>query len=498
MSEQLNTTIIEHNIPDDCVGLISEAGYKVLKDNRMIIEILPSDYCPRLPRSSFAALYSQVPNIDEKDGRKLGGGYTTIRVGELGETLQQTAAAVLARKECQIEDTHYWAVYLQELAIPNEKGLTKVFTYDPNGNAFAGFGYRDIKDIGSENIKVREQQIESELLEDLYLTELWLNNKMVEVVLRDADSGLLITNYKGIKIKNGIDNKLIRSGHIYAENYRQRVDYESKKAEHTLKVNTIPEQYQPLLSRETERLLAERDIVIKVSDEPSYFWIGGHCDKLFAVEAFYPSRLWFSSSSRSGLVGNIERDDIKASVHDTAVGLMAKMGGNADTMSYWVIYYHETKTPYRNGYTKMYTTDVEELPAGGGHLAGIAISYNYGITPMKADASDRYAASQKARVEKLEAMSEVERSKEIEAWWTGELNLIKQSLVSAERKINENLLSVSFRDRQTSDSLGGFGFDAYPKEAIAFNNKLQMALKAHDDEADVDAAELAQYLSTAV
>ena len=494
-----NLKVITHNIPDDCIAFISEQAWAVLNDNNMIIDIQPSDYCNRIQRSSFAAIYEQVPFIDEKNGKNGFGRYTNIRDDERKETFDGTAQAVLGRMDYDLSKTYYWAIYLQELDQPNKDGLTKVFTYKAEGNELAGFGYREYESDRTpiENTMQWETKVRNELLEDLYLITLWLNKKMVKVKLRDADDGLLIAEYLAIKIPNGIDGRLIRVGHTCAKNYRNRDDYEEKRAEHRAGGHVIPSHCPNLLSNENEIALNERGIIIKAKELASYYWLGGDSDKFFSVEAYYPSKQWFKDYDSNSFVGEINPEDIGATDRDTAMNLIARMGADPKDVSWWAVYYYEAETPFRFGHTKMYTTDVNELPESGGYLAGMAISYNHGISPVKESDSEDLIAARADKVSQLDALNADDRAAQLADWRSGELETLNRCLISAESRLNQDLLSVGFYDADTSDIINGFGSELYPKAAEDFNDQLREALLDFDQREVRQIEEVKAYLATA-
>lgn len=259
---------LTHNIPDDCQHLIRDKGWQALEDNNLLMDIAPSDYCTRLYRSSFAAVYEQIPFIDEKSSD---GDYTNIRDDEYGDTHTDTIKTVLARLNKDPEQTFYWSVFLHELDAPNHKGLTKVLTnnaddYEGSGK-FAGFGWRDLAGADSSNLVEWQESVKADLLRELIPLVYWLNKKSVLVKLRDADDGLLVMQYQGFKIKNGLDGMLIMTGAKAAEKHRNSSHLKQKQAELASKTHIIPEQLKYLLSDEVREKLAARNTVIKIIED---------------------------------------------------------------------------------------------------------------------------------------------------------------------------------------------------------------------------------------
>jgi hypothetical protein len=258
-----------HNIPDDCKPLIRDKGWQALEDNNLLMDIEPSDYCSRLYRSSFAVIYEQIPFIDEKSND---GDYTNIRDDEYGDTNTETIKTVLTRLNKDPEQVFYWSVFLHELETPNEKGLTKVLTsnaddFKVGSGKFAGFGWCDLGDADGANFAEWKESVKADLLRELIPLIYWLNKKAVSVKLRDADDGLLVMQYQGFKIKNGLDGKLLMSGAKAAQNHRNSSQLKQKQAELTSKTHIIPEHLKNLLSDEVREKLTARNTVIKIHEQ---------------------------------------------------------------------------------------------------------------------------------------------------------------------------------------------------------------------------------------
>lgn len=505
MSEHTKTTAkLTNNIPDDCVDLISEKGYAILKDNNMILDVEPSRFAMRLHNGNFAAVYDQVRLLDEKRSRGGIGGYTNIRANEFGETLDETAAAVLTRLGYDPKTVHYWAVYLHELDEPNEAECTKVFTNNPNdfkegSGVFAGFGYSELEQAKKYELELGDwkEKAEADLLLALTAITYWINNKVMFMKLRDADNGLLIGEYEAIKTKKGgFEHRLLRSGNDYAKRYYESADRDRRIAELEVGSHVIPVPYQGMLSPVTAAALAERGIIIKIDTSPRECRIAHTFDKFFSVPeycAFKPHRTYKDTSGYTDVISN---EDFGSSVDDTAANLIKRMGVNPSEVSYWAVYLYETDQPQKWGHTKIYTTDASELPESGGHLAGIAIKYNHDLTPLEGDSNAHVELRRAKKVAALDAMSEEEKAEALEAWRDDTLSRLKASLEDAEIHLNGKLFWVEFCEAKYGDRIYGVcDYDHYVAgDYEGLNSRIMAAIESFDKLGEaVDAEVEAKY-----
>ena len=490
MKDQTTTTKrFVNTMPDDCKPLMTERALGILNDINMVINVVPTPWPSRLYSGSFAAVYDQIPFLDERTSNNGEGNYTNIKTTEFGASLDETAANVFSRLGIDINETHYWGVYLHKLDEPNEDELTKVFSNNANDykgeGVFAGIGYREIKHVKNEDPTEWKVHAENELLTSLRGINYWLDDKMLFVKIRDADSGLLLGEYDALKTKKGgFDHRLVRAGDHYVK-MRQSPDYAEKLADLSTGTHVIPDVYQHLLSDETKAMLAERGIVIKVREAASNGFIGGSSDKFFGVKENYPPA---NSNSLENNYDVIRDEDFGESIEDIANNLMARMDADPSQMTYFAVYMYETTESHVWNHTKIYTTDVTEIPDSGGVLVGIAIYYNHHLTPFVEGEKEYVERNRGLKRAKLASMTDEERSEYLTDWREKMLGVLNYSLVNAEIYINDKLLKINYRDAKTGDTIYGLGGNYYLKDTKNFNAQIKRAFESLDNEIALELA----------
>ena len=114
MTDQTTTTKrFVNTMPDDCKPLMTEKVLGILDDINMVINVVPAPWPSRLYSGSFAAVYDQIPFLDEKTSNNGEGNYTNIKTTEFGASLDETAANVFSRLGIDINETHYRGVHLR-------------------------------------------------------------------------------------------------------------------------------------------------------------------------------------------------------------------------------------------------------------------------------------------------------------------------------------------------------------------------------------------------
>lgn len=498
MSEQ-NVQTHPHIMPDDCKALMSEAGYAVLADANLAIDIQQSVEYMRTYRMPFAAVYDQIPVINERVGIQSSGAYTCIKDDEFGATDDETAKATLARLGVDLADAQYWLVYLTELDAPNEEGLTKVFTLSTNGlpadkTHFAGFGWKLTSELEVEGLDPAEQ--ETEVLENLNGIELWLNDMIVAVTLRDADDGMYLNYYEALKRKGAIDSRLISHGKERVESLRSKRDYQQKKAEFQTKTHVIPDEYQHLVSDESKALLAEQGLLIKISKLPQHPHILSQV-KWFGLAEDFPSNEWMAEHGETTRFIDIRDEDMGTTNDETASNLMAHVGGDLSTMSYWVVYAYKTNAAHKWDHTKFYTTDKAELPDGVGKLVGICTAYHYGIEPQTEGEDNRTTINRENHEAHIALMTDDDKAAFLSGWQSSMRNRINNSLEGIEVWANGKLVQVAFHRADNGDYLYGYPSAPYKNtDATEFNAQLQAAVRKRMSEVSNSEANARALLKT--
>lgn len=487
-TKQNNTTQLSNNIPNDCIELLSEEGWDILNRNNIIMDVKPSNNPMRLYNGNFASVYEQVPFIDEKEEGFFGGGaFTNIRNDEYRDTINETAKTVLTRLGLNLADTYYWAVYLHELDAPNDQELTKVFSNSPDDHKgegrFAGIGWHALKD--SDTDPSWETTIKDNLLASLFPISLWLNKKVMHITIRDADTGLMIMDYETFNTKTGGFNfKLKQIVENYVKRFRARENYDQLIATQMAGTHILPAEHQDILTDSTKALLAERGLLIRVSEPSRDFYIGARCDKFFGVARYFPK-----AQTKSEAFKNVKYEDISEeiinrnnTIDGIAVELMNSMDGDMSNMSYWPVYVYENKeATHEWGHSKFYTTDLNELPVSGGNLVGIGLKYNHGILPDSMITED-YQRDQKQHViDKLALLSDEEKSQSLLEWQEMERDFLAKSLVDAETSLNNKVFYVGFREAATGDVIYSYDKTGYLKDKTAFNAKIQAEIIRVDE-----------------
>lgn len=466
-----------HIMPEDCKALMSEEGYAVLEANNLAIDIQQSVTFMRTYQFPFAAVYDQIPLLQERDNYSGKGAYTCIKDAEFGATDDETAQNTLTRLGLDLAEVQYWLVYLTELAEPNEDGVTKIFTLDTNNlpaerTHFAGFGWQYKSVVEAENLKGINQ--EKELIRELGGIMYWLNDMILGVTLRDADDGMYLIYYEALRRKGALDSRVRKHGKSHAESVRSRSDYAQKKREFNSKTHVIPDKYQHLVSDESRAELAREGLLIKIKDLPinSHLNTGG--SKTFGVQGYYPSEQWVVDHHNSSDYTIIDEQYLEASVEDTAKKLMATMGGDLNTMSYCPVYQYEGDEPNEYGHTKLYTTNLDDFVTDAGTLAAIVVSYDLGITPLSEN--ERAVATAARHANHL--LPDTEKQAALESWQKKFHEQVKHSLFEIETWANGTLIDVAFHSADTGDYLYGYRSKPYKNtDADAFNAQLQVAIK---------------------
>ena len=485
-TKQNNTTRLSHNIPEDCIGLILEESWDILNRNNIIMDVKPSNDPMRLYNGNFASVYEQVPFIDEK--KEHDGVFTNIRNDEYGDTIDETAKTVLTRLGVNLADTYYWAVYLHELDAPNDQELTKVFSNSPDDHKgegkFAGIGWHALKDDSIDPTWATETK--DNLLTALFPITLWLNKKVMHVIIRDANTGLKIVDYEAFNTEAGGFNFKLKQIIVgtYVKRFRARENYDQLIATQMAGTHILPTEHQDILTDSTKALLAERGLLIRVSEPPKDFDFGARCDKFFGVARYFPK-----AQTKSEAFKNVKYEDISEEILDRnntidgiAVELMNSMDGDMSNMSYWPVYVYEDKeAAHEWGHSKFYTTDINKLPVSGGNLVGIGLKYNHGILPDSMITED-YQRDQKQHViDKLALLSDEEKSQSLLEWQEMKRDFLAKSLVDAETNLNNKVLYVGFRDAATGDAIYSYAKTGYLKDKTAFNAKIQAEISRVDE-----------------
>lgn len=499
----MTTSTLENVTPAHYAHLISDKGREVLAANNLTVHIEPEQECARINNFPFASIFEQIPNPYEyDDGRANGQTYTLIKADEVSSDDDETVKKVLARLGCDLADTHYWKAYAYELAAPNKKGLTKLLTInkddipeDAVNVNFAGFGYRSIKkvDRNPESFAAWELEENGRLTNCLYPVSLWLNDKMMTVTVRDGDDGMYITEYNCGSDIPKVDRRLIATGEKWANSYRSGSEYPRKKAEHKAATHILPTGLDDLLSDETLALLADEGLRVEVTELPRARDINVYlCDKLFVVKELYPQ--FDDSKGSDGRIVAMTQEDFGATLEDTANKLMASMGGDSSTMSYWAVYRYETDVPNQWGHTVIYTTDINDFEPSCGALAGISITYNLYMTPVRPN-EPKWQTRQRVECKNLWASYTPEqRQSELLGWQSRQLESLNNSLFNMECLVNKKLLEVHFYHVQNSDWLVSISGELYQKDAELFNAKIQAVMADRKDKQDNYQVHLKEYL----
>lgn len=463
-----------HNILEDCRHLISDESLALLAEHEVAIDIKQARNCWRIYNFPFAGVFEYFPIQFDNGGKSNGITYNRIRDVELNKSVHDTAKIVLARLGHDVAHTHYWPVYLYELDTPDEQGRTKIYTTNINdfpegaGN-FAGFGYKDKR---FNNPDLQEEWLveqEAALMKALHTVEIWINNMAVEITFRDANDGMFIEcGGECAKFENPLNFRIRTRVAEAAARYRARSDYKKLKADRKATTHVIPEEYQHLVSDETKALLDEHSILIKVSELPRQ--CGVWCPFIFAgVQEFYPRNEWAWSKESPYFYSDIQDSEFGDSVDETAMAVMARLGGDLSTMSYWPVYLYESDQPSELGHTLLYTIDVRDLPADGGNLAGIAFRYKHDLTPEHRDGSNPRPHLTSLQ-EKMAVMSADEKKVLDDEWEEDAMMSLERSLIDVELWLNAKFLTVSYHNIVNGDLINTCEF--YEKSATPFNAKI--------------------------
>lgn len=475
-----------HIMPDDCKPLMSEEGYAALAQANIAIDIQQSVDYMRTYQFPFAAVYDQIPVLDERENYRGMGGYTCIKDDEFGATDDETAHNTLTRMGCKLADTQYWLVYLTELDAPNEDGATKIFTLNSGGlpagkTHFVGFGWKPKATVEAESLQDLNQ--ESELIRELNGIMYWLNDMIVGVTLRDADDGMYLIYYEAIKRKGAIDKRAIKFGKKYADSIRNSKNYPQLKAEFQSKTHVIPDKYQHLVSEQSKVILAEQGLFIKVSDLPKNCHLTFNT-KVFGIEGYYPSVQWVKEHGNSACdYAVIAEEDCESTIKKTAEKLMLSMGGDLTTMSYCPIYKYDSDEANKWDHTKIYTVNINDFSAEKGSFAGLAIAYNHDIKPFQDDEPKQTTAARRTHEVNLEAMSGGQKVVLLKNWRDTLRERVRNSLFEIEAWANGTLVDVAFHRADNGDLLYGYDRSPYKNtDVAAFNNQLQTVIQKKVDD----------------
>lgn len=496
------TTQTKHTniIPDRYKHVISQRGHEVLEANRLIVEIDPIEDCPVIHHFPFAGIFQHIPQCYDYSTEKNNPiKMTLIKADEIGATDDDTVKLVLTRLGCDLADTHYWKVYAYELATPNKKGLTKLFTTNPldvpasaGGYHFAGFGYRDTKKVEPEQFDAWVIEQDERLMGCLYPIALYVNELLVSITIRDADDGMYIAQERGGADITPNDRRLIARGEELAKSYREGSQYSRLKAEQAAKAHILPDGFENLLSDSTKALLADRGLRVNVFELPQTNGYGGYLfDGLFTVDGHYLVEDGMPASKQRAVIRD---EDFGATLAETAQNLMARMEQGEEGMSYWAIYEYETETPNKYGHTTIYTTDITDAPEGKEKLAGIAINYNFDAAPTPDVEKDWQTKQRVARKNRLAGYTPDEKEVELAEWRERHLSSLKDSVFNAEVFVNKKLLDVDFIQISNGDRLVTCSYEPYSKNASEFNKQVQAAITNPNNIEDICAARLKDYL----
>lgn len=461
-------------IPDGYQHLISKKAHEALEANNLVVEVRPVGRFPAIEDFPFASILEYMPNPNEhlaNNGSSQT--HTVIKANEIGATDDDTVKNVLARLGHNIADTNYWKVYAYELDTPDESGFTRILTTNisnvptnTSGCHFAGFGYKDI------NAKQLEwdwyqQKILPALLNPILL---WVNNKFPEIIIRDADSGMYVAELQGVTPMT-CDISILAEAKTWKERYQYAV------AVHESGVHVMPTGYENILSNETKAMLADKELQITVSELQRPRDIGAHlCDKFFAVAKTNLTYQWTDDPKESKRHTAIRDEDFGDTPDETAKNLMARMDGDAENMSYWVVYCYLSAEPNEWGHIALYTTDTNELPEHGWYLAGIAISYNFHITPTSANEEEWEIRQRQTRSKHIAALSDEEKARALKVWQSDQLSRLNKAVFERECWANKKLFEVQFsRDDGESLLANNLG-TLYKKDTESFNAEIQAAI----------------------
>lgn len=475
---------IQHTIPDDCKPLMSEAAYAALEASNLVIDIgQPVDFMLtyRLP---FAAVYDQIPMINERDDHRNVRDYTCIRDNEFGESDDETAQNVLAR--LGHSGANYWLVYVCELDEPNEDGLTKFFTLNTDGFDagkvhFAGFSWKLAEQVEADEMRADEQELE--VLENLRGIEYWLNDMILGVTLRDADDGMYLVYYEALKKQGYLDKSAIHRSAKYAKDSRGRKDYQKRKAEYNTKTHVIPEKYEQLVSDESKAILAEQGLLIKVQDMPRNCYLTNRA-RVFGVDGYHPDLEWVQEHHNSGenllIIG---QDFLAPTVEETAEKVIATIAGDRASKSWCAIYQYEAQQPNEWGHTKIYTANINDFPAGEGHLAAIVVGYNYDVGSFMAETPNQVADELGIHKPALAHLSDSEKADLLKEAQDDLRQRVNSSLFELEVWANGTLVEVLFHRTDNGDYIYGYPNDSYRNtDAGEFNAQLQATIQKHIDD----------------
>lgn len=167
--------------------LVSDESKTLLEEHNLTLDISKTSHCyPILLPFRFAAVPSVFPRFKEDGYKAAQVDYQEIKDCELKDSVEGTAAAVLARLKLDPTTISYWAVYLHELDKPNKNGLSKMYVLDSNGLPkdkvrLAGFAYRrknGISPYHEQKDKAEGRQTRSEKLSSMSAKQLevWEGN----------------------------------------------------------------------------------------------------------------------------------------------------------------------------------------------------------------------------------------------------------------------------------------------------------------------------------
>lgn len=471
--------------PTKYAHLITKKGQSVLTKNNLKVDIEVEGDCPVL-FFRFAGMASQVPEVHERSAEDYHNrAYTIIKADDIGATDDDTVKNVLSRLGRSLEDTHYWKVYAYELETPNERGLTRFLTTNisdaPVGEAkFAGFGYKSIRDANKnpEYFAAWQKENDERLMNCLYPVVLLLNDKLMTVKVRDMDSNLYINEYRCGSDIGTVDSLLIWHAEKWATQYRSNPNNQIKNDKHKAGAHILPNGHENLLSDEALSILSSEGLRVEITTLPSAGDLHRYaCDKFFFTEQHQPKDMVVDSER----YGVITSSDMGVSVEDTANTLMASMGGNKATMSYWAVYQYESDVANEYGHTIIYTTDEAESKLNQGELASIAVSYNLGHKPVRGEEKD-WQVKQRQAAEKTRAnWTPAQEEAEILQWQAYQLQSLKNSIFHTECFANNNLLEVSLYRMDNGDYQYIYDDQPYQKDPELFNTQLVKALTNRKD-----------------
>lgn len=262
-------------IPERYKHVISQAAKEVLTANNLIVEIKPADYSSVIHHFPFAGIFEYVQNADEYLAEERNSKImTVIKADDIGASDDDTVRNVLTRLGREPSDTHCWKVYAYELDAPNKKGLKKLLTtniLDIPANTeyhFAGFGYKDTKKIEADRFDDWVTEENERLMGQLYPISLYRNELLIDTIIRDADDGMYISEYRGGADITPNDNRIISLAAARAKSYREGSEYPRLKAEQAAGKHILPADCANLLSDETKAILANEGLRVKISELP--------------------------------------------------------------------------------------------------------------------------------------------------------------------------------------------------------------------------------------